>query len=623
MEAISRQHHQIAKAVHQRAKLMDGQLGRMVRSLRRGAMAPCLARAIVQTADGTDIYTDAEQVKAEASRHFSAHFMHPSMMLIEVTMDWLEEYQPHPGPDTIHFRLISAEELDDWLVRTPKGKAPGPSRVSFELLHQSATKFQAYLLVTLTSTGQLWWPNMVQILAKWGLNVRMPAYSDEEDNSILAILKPGWAGTQDARAYKQMYEQGIRTVDDVLEIDRAGCAVLATQVDVFTDGSLMPVKKKQAATMGFAAIFIFQRAGCRPSFAVMSGATSDRLFSSTTAEIMAIAVMLSILPLDTKTTIWCDSQAAIAMMRKMMNAEEDSWHKSLLAYVAQFFVPCIRQHMADLRLRWIPGHKGNEGNKAADKVAKDAQRQRQGWWTFRLGAPWEQPFWVCAGNSIAPYKTGGIVKRQEEAWAATHLVRHVCLANSDADIREADLKELLEALNWEIETQEHYFVCAASHQILGPGVVTDELVPQSAPSRQPNAAPAMAPWADRWILTADMIAQEMVQFGKKGRDWASHGMASDKELKSAVQWQRILRKIAIHMRWQKEYEERWLPRNAAQISKEEASVVKPKKRRALMCQPRLPDVVHEDSMPTYPKEPTAKKMNEYKKLWSINPRFSQ
>ncbi|KAJ2800337.1 hypothetical protein H4S07_005200, partial [Coemansia furcata] len=123
--------------------------------------------------------------------------------------------------------------------------------------------------------------------------------------------------------------------------------------------------------------------------------------------------------------------------------------------------------------------------------------------------------------------------------------------------------------------------------------------------------------------TADVIAQEMAQFGEKGRDWASRSLASDKELKSAVQWQRILRKIAICTRWQKEYEERWLPRNAAQISKEEASVVKPKKRRALMCQPRLPDVVHEDSMPTYPKEPTAKKMDEYKKLWSINPRFSQ
>ncbi|KAJ2811509.1 hypothetical protein H4S07_002020 [Coemansia furcata] len=247
-----------------------------------------------------------------------------------------------------------------------------------------------------------------------------------------------------------------------MHLDIAGCAALVTQVDVFTDRSLMLAKKKQAATMGFAAIFVFQRAGHRPSFAVMSGATSDGPFSSMTAEIMVIAVMLAILPMDTRAMIWCDSQAAIAMMRKMMNTEEDSWRKSPLAYLAQFFVPCIRQHMADLRLRWIPGHKGDKGNEAADKAAKDAQRQRQGWWTFCLRAPWEQPFWVCAGNSIAPYKTGGIVKRQEEAWAATHLVRHVCLVNSNADISEADLKELLEALNWSAANLNGMWMCKNS-----------------------------------------------------------------------------------------------------------------------------------------------------------------
>ncbi|KAJ2810127.1 hypothetical protein H4S07_002851 [Coemansia furcata] len=252
------------------------------------------------------------------------------------------------------------------------------------------------------------------------------------------------------------------------------------------------------------------------------------------------------------------------MTRELLSTEKDSWRKSPLAYVAQFFVPRIRQRTADLRLRWIPGHKGNEGNKAADKAAKDAQRQRRGWWTFRLGAPLEQPFWVCVGNSIAPYKTGGIVKRQEEAWASARLVRHVRLANGDADIREADLKELLEALNWsaanqngtwtrknswcltntrdsnlrgfvlgtifgvlpvaerewawypqayqesewkicpccksDVETQERYLACTASRQILRLGVATDELESQRSPRRQPRATPVMAPQANRWTL---------------------------------------------------------------------------------------------------------------------------
>ncbi|KAJ2823844.1 hypothetical protein GGI24_003571, partial [Coemansia furcata] len=92
--------------------------------------------------------------------------------------------------------------------------------------------------VTLTNAGQLWWPNVVQILAKRGLNIRTPAYGDEEDNSILAILKPGWAGTQDARAYKQMYEQGIRTVDDVLEIDRSALRVRRAGYRLFWERKL-------------------------------------------------------------------------------------------------------------------------------------------------------------------------------------------------------------------------------------------------------------------------------------------------------------------------------------------------------------------------------------------------
>ncbi|KAJ2811210.1 hypothetical protein H4S07_002203 [Coemansia furcata] len=179
MEAISRQHRQIAKAIHQRAKLMDGQLGRMVRSLRRGAMAPCLARAVVQTADGTDIYTDAEQVEAEASRHFSVHFTHLSMTPIEVTRDWLEEYQPHPGPDAIHFRPISAVELDDWLARTPKGKAPGPSGVSFELLRQSTTKFRAHLHDVFNKAMET-----AEFLPSWtrGLLILIPKKPDVDGN---------------------------------------------------------------------------------------------------------------------------------------------------------------------------------------------------------------------------------------------------------------------------------------------------------------------------------------------------------------------------------------------------------------------------------------------------------
>ncbi|KAJ2081467.1 hypothetical protein GGI09_007614, partial [Coemansia sp. S100] len=92
-EAAGRHYRKIAKATHQRAELMNGHLGRMVRSLRRGAMAPRLARVVTQTPSGTEIYADPERVEAEASRHFQAHFTHPSEEAIEVTEEWAEEYR--------------------------------------------------------------------------------------------------------------------------------------------------------------------------------------------------------------------------------------------------------------------------------------------------------------------------------------------------------------------------------------------------------------------------------------------------------------------------------------------------------------------------------------------------
>ncbi|KAJ2050737.1 hypothetical protein H4S04_002414 [Coemansia sp. S16] len=135
----------------------------------------------------------------------------------------------------------------------------------------------------------------------------------------------------------------------------------------------------------------------------------------------------------------------------------------------------------------------------------------------------------------------------------------------------------------------------------------------------------------------------MAQYGKKGRDWLTCKVASDKELQSVIRWQRVLKKVAIRKRWEHEYDERWLPRNAAQISKEEASAVRPKKRRARMREPRPPDIVREADTPSYPKETAVQTRAKYKELckvlmddwcrgrkskvagkglWSINPRYS-
>ncbi|KAJ2755849.1 hypothetical protein GGI19_001310 [Coemansia pectinata] len=66
------------------------------------------------------------------------------------------------------------------------------------------------------------------------------------------------------------------------------------------------------------------------------------------------------------------------------------------------------------------------------------------------------------------------------------------------------------------------------------------------------------------------IGAEMRQYGGKGKLWLVNAVAGKKELKSAALWARAAKKVAIHKCWQKEYEEHWLPRNDAQIRKEEA-----------------------------------------------------
>ncbi|KAJ2085393.1 hypothetical protein GGI16_006799, partial [Coemansia sp. S142-1] len=252
-------------------------------------------------------------------------------------------------------------------------------------------------------------------------------------------------------------------------------------------------------------------------------------------------------------------------------------------------------------------------------------------------------------------------------------------AEASSEIFESNFSFAYEESEWkmcprcnvEIETQEHYFACTASRLILGPGGTAVEPEAQSTPRGRLSTGQAMTPRADRWTMvrplglsataefananegveeidkesngpvakwieqeakartacvliprqwrreTAEVIVREMAQYGEKGRDWASRSLASDKELKSVVQWQQILRKVAIRERWAHEYQEHWLPRNDAQISKEEASTIRPKKRRALMRQPRPPDVERDDGTPVHPKETEARRLAEYKKLCHV------
>ncbi|KAJ2875231.1 hypothetical protein H4R27_006427 [Coemansia aciculifera] len=64
--------------------------------------------------------------------------------------------------------------------------------------------------------------------------------------------------------------------------------------------------------------------------------------------------------------------------------------------------------------------------------------------------------------TVAPYRIGGTIKRQEEARAVQRLWKTLRAANPDADFTEQDLKETLEALNWSATNAGGVWICKNS-----------------------------------------------------------------------------------------------------------------------------------------------------------------
>ncbi|KAJ2257875.1 hypothetical protein GGI13_000780 [Coemansia sp. RSA 455] len=123
-----------------------------------------------------------------------------------------------------------------------------------------------------------------------------------------------------------------------------------------------------------------------------------------------------------------------------------------------------------------------------------------------------------------------------------------------------------------------------------------------------------------WVNgSVSAISAEMCQYRGEGQLWIAQAVANKEELKSANQWACLVRKAAIRTHWQKEYEEHWLWRNDAQIRKEKASDVQPKKRRQAMHEQRPLELENgrADGMPKFDVESPAKKRNEYAALCKV------
>ncbi|KAJ2122407.1 hypothetical protein IW147_003390 [Coemansia sp. RSA 720] len=117
---------------HRRNERFGSNFGQILKMLNKPRESSAIDRVVM--ADGT-LETDPHMVEKRTSEHFFTHFDVNQMASMMVQEEWAEYY---PQIESILFQAagspITQKELDWYISRAPRRKAPGKSGVPFELL---------------------------------------------------------------------------------------------------------------------------------------------------------------------------------------------------------------------------------------------------------------------------------------------------------------------------------------------------------------------------------------------------------------------------------------------------------------------------------------------------------